>query len=198
MSNWKKLEVAAKVLEIVAENTTGSGGTNLDDIKTNTGVVADCVTSGNKLKVNLCELKDASLASGSDIIDSGTQRITIATDDPNLSTLNSTANDISTNSTTIATNTGNVATSIAANSSGYFPAYNIVIDGVRYGAGDVVIHTAGGVKTNGTLCVTLADDDTPVGLINSHLSTIEAKLTDIDNILNDVYVFTSHSLKTST
>jgi len=205
MSNWNKLEESLTLLQAISDNTSGGGGgggdVNLTQIKgvaasTNAGFLDNATlriaTSWDDLNINAInthltnienavvppavlntnqsEIAGTTTAINSGLLDNGTQRVCVATDDINLKKL-------------------------IDNSSGVFPAFNIVLNGVKFGGSHEPISVASGTTDGGTLRVTLATDDVPIAQINTHLATIESDIAQIKAILTDVWDDASNALR---
>lgn len=178
MSNWNKLDQTALLLSQISANTEGGGDANI------TAVTKVSDDSGSMF--------------------SGGQKVFLVGGIRNVGSTTFVANDgryapfAVDAACKLITNDTNLDASRVVVGGDNAPAINVNLRGIKFGAQNQDLQAGGGNKNTGTLTVTIADDDTPLGVIAAKLDVIASKLTDIDNILNDVYVFASHSLKTST
>lgn len=161
----KQFPTKIEELKTVLEGGIPISGADLTDIKTNTGNVSSCVNSSlHEMKVDLQGLGGTNISRGDGNNDGGCPRVTIARDDYNIKQL-------------------------IANSSGYMNAFLVAIRGIHLGGGEEDIAVATGNVTAGTMRVCIADNDT-------NLSNIASHLTHIDVILTDCWDSGAHALRT--
>lgn len=184
---------------------------NTSDIASNTSIVALCVDQVNHhVEVDTNAINGVTMAVNSGNLSNGTQRVSIATNDVNLAAIN--------------TNAATTATLLNGWVGGYVPGMNVSLRGIHFGAGDETIAAASGNVTNGTLRVTVAENDlniaaqtaylnttqdklgfidtnintinTNIGTINTNLATMNTTLTNLYNLFNDIYNSSNHYIRT--
>jgi|ERR1044071_8670658 hypothetical protein len=149
-------ELKIKLTEL---KTTFEGGlpvtsSDLTSIASQTLVLSDCVTSGNKIKTNFRELNDHVISSNSGNLEDGTLRVCIADNDTNL--------------TAIKVASEQIASTI--NMAGFQAVDIATINGtvVQEGAGSV---------GSGVQRVAIANDDTNLSAINTNVNNIVPLVT---------------------
>jgi len=80
----QRIAVATDDVNLAAINTSAAV---LPTIDTNINIISDCVTSINKLKINICEVLDQVVATNAGNAGAATLRVCIATDDVNIAAM---------------------------------------------------------------------------------------------------------------
>lgn len=235
MSDWNKLEACLSQLEVIAENSGGSGGsgtgvfdgnitklggnsinlgagnkstgtqrvtvanddTNLSNIPTWYTRYQSSQTSYSPLYANLVVPIDRNtnnpqaLDFNSGNKAAGTQRVTIATDDLNQSTINANTTNILSVENTISSNAATTAINAAAikaqtdNLSFATPSGYNSVNVNNKGINDNPFDIGTGTKYLGTQRVCIATDDTNLAAINTNSSTIATRTQPLTNIQYD-------------
>lgn len=127
---------------------------NLATINQSTSDLALSLNGLYQVATNLRAIDDNPVMHGNGGNNSGCQRVTIATDDYNISQL-------------------------VTNSSGYFPAFHVNLRGIHNGAEDKTIAVQAGNVTDGTPRFCIATDDVNMAAINTNLTNIYTILNDV-------------------
>jgi len=166
MNQEKSLLNILNQVKTTLEGGIPVSGNLLTDIKGDLDIVKDCVVSGNKLKINLCELNDSGIARNAGNTDDGTIRVINATDDVNLAS--------------IASNIANINTNIV-------PAYDpgngrVQVD--QQTLNGFAIDAGAGNLSAGTQRICIASDDNLTGTIAIQTGRVAGCVDLGNNLLN--------------
>ena len=143
----------------IVSGGTGGGDVNLDEV----GGTATAVNTGNST--------------------AGTQRVVNATDDPNLSNINTNSGLTATNTTNIRSDTQLISADTTILAGGVnlskYDTNQISING-----NNIDVNT--GNKSTGTQRMTIADDDTNLSTINTNIADISVDTGNIDTTLTNI------------
>src|SRR6478736_1650785 len=140
---------------ILANETDMNG--HLSNIEDGILTLDGCINSGNKLKVNLCELNDAGISRNSGDLEDGTPRMCIASNDVNISAVKS--------------NTDNMST-VLTNLNACLDTFRnkVTVDLSKINTNTISVDA--GVNDAGVIRVAVADNDTNLSLINTYINAL--------------------------